>query len=208
MKPLSGQFQPKLVTVTLDVLPEVINAVQSELTAKCQADDNKCFGYFPGMSGAVGIESNLPASEAFAKALPALSVDGKDLRFNFVRMSLIKQANDSPYHLDSDAKTALTGDTATVGERLVWRFLLNLSDAHPRTLGYLHIDPFSVKLATKGGYIHCTSDQYTEDAVQRVVIPPRNGLAVSGVLFCASRVLHTGQDDAFGHFVSGYGCEE
>ncbi len=160
------------------------------------------------MKKQVGIDSDFPACQAFMELQPQLTADGKTLDFNFVRLSQVRQTGSSPYHLDSDAKTALTGDTTTISDRLVWRLLLNLSDAHPRNLSYLDIDPFSLPLESGGGYIHCPNSKIKKSLKRQVSIPSRQGETVSGLLFCASRVLHTGQDDQFGHFVAGYGTEE
>jgi hypothetical protein len=41
----------------------------------------------------------------------------------------------------------------------------------------------------------------------RVVIPARRGSRVAGLLFAANRVLHSGVDDAGGHFVAAYGID-
>jgi hypothetical protein len=185
-----------------------ITAVQAELTAKAKEDANKCWGYFPAMKGKSSIDTDLPISAGFADGIPQLEVDGKSLRFNFVRLSLIQQTGTSPFHLDTDAATALTGDTSTLSKRLVWRLLLNLNDKHTRTLSYLDLDSTKIPLLDDGGYLHCDASLVHEGIIRRIVIPPRKGSKASGVLFCASRVLHTGQDDQFGHFVTGFGCEE
>ena len=39
-------------------------------------------------------------------------------------------------------------------------------------------------------------------------IPPRRGSHVAGLLFAANLVLHSGVDDASGHFVGAYGIDE
>src|SRR5262245_19453073 len=43
--------------------------------------------------------------------------------------------------------------------------------------------------------------------IRRLAIPARSGQWTHGVLFCANRVMHTGQDDAAGHFVAAFGHE-
>lgn len=205
---LQAAFQPKLVTIELSCRPEALREAEAELRSHSLADDNHCYGYFPGMKANQGVDANLPHSQRFAQAVPTLFMDDKLLQFNFMRMSLVRQHGDSPFHLDSDAATALTGDVDTVSERLVWRLLLNVSDDHPRTLAYVDVDPSTVTLTSQGGYIHCEDAKLTAKYKKTIAIPPRRDLRVSGVLFCASRVLHTGQDDEHGHFVMGYGCEE
>lgn len=207
IKALPTQFTPLEVTVTLPASETSIADAEAELRIKAETDTNHCYGYFPAMKGTDSINTDLPKSQAFAENVPTLEVEGKRLTFNFIRLSLIQQKSDSPFHLDSDAATALTGDTATISKRLVWRLLLNLNDKHARTLSYLDVDTSSMRLTNSDGYIHCEDEQAAETE-KSIAIPPRNGQEVHGVLFCASRVLHTGKDDEFGHFVLGYGCEE
>ncbi len=208
VKPLDRAFQPWLITFDLACSEADLRAAEIELRGKCEHDDNQCYGYFPAMRGRGSVDTNLPRCEAFAASMPGLVVRDKKLQFNFIRMSLVQQRGDAPFHLDSDAATALTGDTTTVAERLVWRLLLNVSDQHARTLAYVDVDPVTTKLTSEGGYIHCEDKAVTSRLSKSIAIPPRQGLRTSGVLFCASRVLHTGQDDEHGHFVMGYGCEE
>ena len=88
-----------------------------------------------------GIRSELPACHAFADALPAVSYAGMTYRFNFLRLSLVRQSADPAFHLDSDAATALTGDVGSLGDRAVLRLLLNLSAQQERALHYLGVDP-------------------------------------------------------------------
>lgn len=206
-KALPNRFMPVQITLSYPASSNLIAAAQAELKTKAQADANNCYGYFPAMKGAKNINTDLPHSQALALAAPVLNVSNKALKFNFVRLSLVQQRGDFPFHLDSDADTALTGDIATLSKRLVWRLLLNLSDEHPRKLSYLNVDSSTVSLGNSGGYIHCEDANLAKTTAQSVVIPPRSSTEVHGVLFCASRVLHTGQDDEYGHFVAGYGCE-
>lgn len=201
---LPSQFQPKLVTITLpDGSDDLINAVQSELTRFAKKDANQCWGYFPALK-----EKNqgLEASKKLSQELSVIEQGGKQLSLNFARISLIQQTGDSPFHMDSDSKTALTGDVDSINSRLVWRLLINLHPGQSRTLGYLDLDVSKLTLTTDGGYIHYTGD--TTKYERGIVIPARQGSVVQGVLFCASRVLHTGKDSEEGHFVAGYGCEE
>ena len=199
--PLSTQFE----------LPEIaprIEAVQQELSVRAAQDANRCFGYFPSMKNARGIESNLPHSEKLAAIFPEIQLEGKTLAFNFLRLSLIQQTGDSPFHLDSDAATALTGDPTTAHQRRVWRLLLNLHETEPRRFSYLNAAPTSLPLAIEGGYVHCDNQHILPEMIETIAVPPREGNRVHGLLFCASQLLHTGQDDEAGHFVASYGCEE
>lgn len=206
-KQLSEVFQPQLLTLKLNIDQNVIDRAYKELTQHAKGDKNKCFGYFPGMRKD-DISHDLPACKNFAVKLPQLIIEGRQFDFNFMRLSLIKQEGTSPYHLDTDAATALTGDIETLGDRLVWRLLINMHEHSSRTLGYLNVDPTSTLLDDDGSYVHCVDQEAEKQSARSISIPPRQGTAVHGVLFCASRVLHTGKDDNDGHFVMGYGCEE
>jgi len=206
-KPLEKQFQPLLTVVGLDCPQQLISEAGDELHEKASKDDYKCFGYFPGMQAkAATLDFDLPKSKVFADKVSTITFDDKKFLFSFLRMSLIQQKGISPYHVDSDASAALTGDIAKISDTYIWRFLINLSDTHHRTLSYLDIDPQTVELQNKSGYVHYAGE-IPEELIRFVNIPPRNGSKVSGVVFCASRVLHAGRDDEYGHFVAGYGCE-
>lgn len=204
---LQRAFQPIAIEWELPGDEALVTAAGEELRGKAGSDANGCYGYFPGMRGLADIDSDLPHSQAFAEAVPTITIGDKALGFNFVRTSLVQQRGDAPFHLDSDAATALTGDVGTLGSRLVWRLLLNLSGVHPRTLAYLDANIDTVRLSNEGGYIHC-EDKAAAATARTHTIAPRAGRLVSGVLFCANRVLHTGRDDENGHFVAGYGCEQ
>lgn len=197
-------YQPKIVTLQIPSdISQLITAVEKELQTFAQKDANKCWGYFPALA-----EKNLKLSKAkkLHERMPVISQLGKNLELNFVRLSLVQQKGDNPYHMDSDSKTALTGDTTTIGSRHVWRLLLNFSGSYSRSLGYLDLNTDNIELTAEDGYIHYVGD--TKDYEKRIIIPPRTKNKVTAVLFCASRVLHTGKDDKNGHFVAGFGCEE
>lgn len=100
-----------------------------------------------------GIRADLPACGVFAAVLPNISHDGMTYRFNFLRLSLIRQSADPAFHLDSDAATALTGDVGSLNEREVLRLLLNLSRQEERALHYLDVDPGTINLVTEGSYV-------------------------------------------------------
>ncbi len=200
-------FTPRIIDVELPDAA-LIEAVGTELTDRAKGDQDSCFGYFPSLASMADIESDLPMSKRMRTTLPSIEVAGLRLDFNFVRRSLIRQSGDSPFHLDTDANTALTGDVDTLQERLVWRLLLNLSDQHTRRLSYLDKDPLELPLQTKGGYLHCPADAVDPGTIRHIDLKPRDGKLAQAVLFCSSRVLHTGTDSEAGHFVAGYGAEE
>lgn len=128
-------------------------------------------------------------------------------RFNFIRLSLTQQSVDPSFHLDSDAATALTGDVTTLRQRRVARLLLNLS-SQGGPLHFLDVDPDCVDLVSEGSYVRATDPCRFTGRSLTVVIPARNGSRVSGLLFAANLVLHSGVDDAGGHFVAAYGNDE
>jgi hypothetical protein len=195
------------VSIALAIRPERIERVAHELDVRARDDPNRCFGYFPGMAQVPHIEHDLPASRAFAQDVPSLRLEEKDLFFNFLRLSRMKQPAKDAFHLDSDAATALTGDQGTLTTRLVLRLLLNLSAMLARTVAYADVDASTVRIRADGGYLFCY-DTVPAAAVRRVILPPRQGLVVSGLLLCTNRVLHAGVDDDEGHFVAAYGRED
>jgi hypothetical protein len=185
----------------------MIERVHQELRQRAAADANACFGYFPALTGTAGIDSRLPACRALSRVMPKLDVGGLTYVFNFVRLSLVRQAAQSPFHLDSDAATALTGDTTRLHERRVIRLLLNLSATQARRLRYLDVAPASLSLAVRDGYLHC-AEHFPGEWIETAIMAPRKGRRLHGLLFCANQVLHSGRDDAHGHFVAGFGRDE
>jgi hypothetical protein len=193
--------------VQLDLAPsrEVITAAEDELRLGAIEDRDRCCGYFPALAGMSGIRTELPACRAFAEALPAISHAGMTYRFNFLRLSLVRQSAEPAFHLDSDAATALTGDVGSLSEREVLRLLLNLSVEEERVLHYLDVDPRTTNLLAKGSYV-CAKD--TETLQTRVaVIPRRIGTTVHRSAFASNWVLHSGIDGEHGHFIAAYGIE-
>lgn len=203
-------YRPRIIEFEGFVAVEAIEAVEAELRLHAKADSNQSYGYFPSMGEREGIGTDLPACQEFAKRYPTITPDGFHipLGFNFLRMSRIRQPARSPYHIDSDAATALTGDVSDIADRRVWRFLMNLNSKHERTLSYLDIDPFSVELEAGDGYIHIGDTAVGPNDIRTIDVPPRDGHTVSGVLLSVNHVLHTGKDDEHGHFIASYGAEE
>lgn len=205
-KSLPLQWTPLLLSVSLPVDHQLIDDAEQELTTRAQSDANKCFGFFPGMRKD-SISTDLPASRKLAEALPIISSNGKECIFNFLRLSLINQPSISPFHLDSDSATALTGSSESVKTNLVWRLLINLSSSKPRSVIYMNIDSESIMLSENDGYLSY-DDVVEPSLIETVTLDPRKGSQVSAVLFCASKVLHAGKDVEGGHFVAGYGVDE
>jgi hypothetical protein len=197
------------VAVVLD-LPQVsayAAALESELGAHAASDPDKCCGYFPALHGVPGIHSDLPACRAFATRLPLIRHGGAGYRFNFLRLSLMRQSADPAYHLDSDAATALSGDLATLEQRRVMRLLLNLSSRRERTLHYLDVDPWCVELTADGSYVRAAHPRELSTRALTAVVQARCGSRVAGLVFAANLVLHSGVDNADGHFVAAYGFD-
>ncbi len=204
---LPRALQPRAITLKLAVEQGLIERAERELDRRAEQDANGCFGYFPALVGAPDIFHDLPESLAFAERLPSIDVEGQRLFFNFLRRSRVKQCAQAALHLDSDAKTALTGDPSSLQSRLVLRLLLNLSATFSRSFTYADIDTSSVLLETRGGYV-CCRGPIAIRMLRAVTLAPRLGPMTQGVLIYTNRVLHSGADDENGHFVAGFGRED
>jgi hypothetical protein len=185
----------------------LIEDVFIELKDKAEKDRNGCFGYFPAMLGAIGIDHNLPACRTMSESMPIVEIDNRPLRFNFIRLSLIRQHQSSSFHLDTDASTALTGSIQTMRSRLVSRLLLNLSSAYTRSLSFVNVDPEALHLSSEQGYFYSDA-QFSEESVETATIPPREKNCLHGLLLASNKVLHSGKDDEHGHFVMAFGRED
>jgi hypothetical protein len=203
---LPAALRPALFTAELPAIRQLEDA-EHELQRHAQADDQRCWGYFPALAGCAGIRANLPACHEFAGATPEISIAGAIYRFNFIRLSLRCQSQRAAYHLDSDAATALTGDPATLSDRQVGRVLLNLSATAERRLHYLDLDVSAVALTSDGSYIRATDQAQADCHTRCTIVPARSGRTVYGVAFVANRVLHSGVDGPRGHFVAAYGYD-
>ena len=147
---LSPRFHPRPVTITSSLPKQLIEDALEALRHKAISDASACYGYFPSMLGAAGIDHDLPASRRLAESMPVVEIDGRSLHFNFVRLSLVKQLGTSPFHLDSDANTALTGSIATLRHRLVSRLLLNLSSTKSTHAVFLECRSFLHPIGRQG----------------------------------------------------------
>jgi hypothetical protein len=203
---LPAALRPAPVTVQLPATGPV-DAAERELVRHAEADDCRCWGYFPSLSGRPGIHTGLPACRQFASSLREITAAGTNYQFNFIRLSLDCQSPQPAYHLDSDAATALTGDPATLGRRRVGRILLNLSTTQERSLYYLDLGVSAVALTWQGSYVRAADQALAERHGVRAAIPPRSGTIVRGISFLASHVLHSGVDGPHGHFVAAYGYD-
>jgi hypothetical protein len=188
-------------------LAGMADAAERELRMYARTDRDGCCGYFPVLAGVDGIVTALPACIAFAHWLPRIDHAGAAYRFSFVRLSLVQQSVDPAFHLDSDADTALSGDVADLAERHVLRLLMNLSTRSDRTLHYLDVDPRSVPLEVDGSYVRAANPGGLHRYARAATIPRRCGSTVHGLAFTSNLVLHSGVDDASGHFVAAYGTE-
>jgi hypothetical protein len=203
---LPAALRPSHVSADLATIRHV-DAAERELRRHAQPDDHRCWGYFPSLTRRSGIHVDLPACQDFAAALPEVTAAGTTYRFSFLRMSLVCQSQQPACHLDSDAATALTGDPATLGQRLVGQVLLNLSATEERILHYPDLDVSAAALTREGSYVRATGQAQAVRYARHAAIPPRSGRLVHGISFIANRVLHSGVDGPHGHFVAAYGYD-
>src|SRR5262245_18042649 len=147
-------LRPKPVTISAPVAARLIDAAHRELRQRASTDANACFGYFPALAGARGIDCALPACRHLSRAMPAIELEQAIYAFNFVRLSLIRQRCLAPFRFDSDAATAISGNIGSMHERPVFRLLLKLSPTHARRLLYLDPNCDRGPLARHGGYLH------------------------------------------------------
>lgn len=101
--------------------PRLVEAAGTELAGRAVTDADRCCGYFPALAGRPGIVDDLAACRTFALARPEIETGGAVMGFNFLRLSLRRQAAVPAYHLDTDAATAVSGNPANRRDRLVWR---------------------------------------------------------------------------------------
>jgi hypothetical protein len=85
--------------------------------------------------------------------------------------------------------------------------LLNLSSQSERALHYFDVDPYRVDLISDGSYVRAADPRGLVERALTMVIPARSGSCFAGLLFAAYLVLHSGVDDAGGHFVAAYGID-
>lgn len=102
----------------------------------------------------------------------------------------------------------MTGDATTIGKRIVWRLLVNMSAENPRKISYIDANPMTLPLESHDGYINCPSELINTQDIRYIDLKPRIRRIAQGALFCSSRLLHTGQDDENGHFIAAFGFEE
>jgi hypothetical protein len=137
-----------------------------------------------------GIDHDLPACRALAEGYPLQRVGELAVRFNFMRMSLRRQAllvqhEDTIFHLDSVAATALTGNLDTITNRQLWRLHVNLHPVHTRTLAYVDIHPAFIagSIVQHENYAYCPPEAISKKALTTTDIPRRiGGTTMGGIL--------------------------
>lgn len=204
---LEARFHPREFELPV-IDADVIDSAEAELRKGALADPEGCRGYFPALGGRPGIDTDLPANQLLAERWQHVDIRDRRLSFNFTRLAIrrLPDSTDFRFHLDSNAATALDGRAKELPPKLVWRLLVNLSTTTPRTLEYADVNPNDVPLKRWGNYLHTHVD--LSHQTQRLEIPPRNKRVAHAVLFCSSRVFHSGRDDDRGHFIGAFGCEE
>ena len=65
-------LRPIPIVVTLPAL-KLVDEAERELRHHAQADANRCWGYFPALTGRPGIHVDLAACRVFADAIPCTS---------------------------------------------------------------------------------------------------------------------------------------
>ena len=207
-RPASGAFLPVLFCAALEgSAVAAIDRAEHELRRRAATDENRCAGFFPTLSGVPGIESNYPSCRNLMRLVPKIEHEGRAYRFNFIRLSLISQASQPAWHIDSDAATALTGVDVSPASRLIHRLLLNLSGTRERVVAYLDVDVLTAGLVQDSGYIRPANTETAAGTALSISIPVREGSVVHGISFVSNRIFHSGQDGADGHFLAAYGCE-
>jgi hypothetical protein len=205
---LAASHHPVTIALNLPGSTQSLAEVETELRARAALDQNGCCGYFPALMDVPEIDSDLPACRALEARWPSIWHGGAEYRFNFVRLSLTQQSADPVFHLDSDAATALGGDVTTLRDRRVARLLLNLSSRSERALHFLDVEPHCVELVSDGSYVRAADPRGLMERALTMVVPARRGSWVTGLLFAANLVLHSGVDEIDGHFVAAYGIDE
>lgn len=198
----SGAFAPVPFCDFLEWQAVVaIESADCELRHRAATDQNRCAGFFPSLSGVPGIDGDFPSCRELMYLLPEIEHEGRSYRFNFIRLSLVCQASEPAWHIDSDAATALTGGNVHPADRLIHRLLLNLSETRERVVTYLDVDVSRIDLIQDGGYIRPAGSEPPLGKAFSVSVPPREGRMVHGIRFVSNRILHSGRDDEDGHFV-------
>lgn len=184
---------------------KIIEDAEFELRQKAQLDPNQCYGFFPD-NHAPGIDHNLPACDYFAQAHPLLPYDDHLFYFSWLRLSLVRHhpINDT-FHLDGNSRSGLTAETNGQSQLPGFRAILNLGTS-ARTLCYSTQHPDSALTeTTEAGHTTCFP---LDETVYRFDIAPRRANLVTGVIFCATHVMHTGDSPAEEHFLLSYGRDE
>ena len=72
---------------------------------------------------------------------------------------------------------------------------------------YLDVDVLRIDLIQDGGYIRPAKAESPRGKALSISVPVREGPIVHGISFVSNRILHSGRDNADGHFVAAYGFE-
>jgi hypothetical protein len=181
-----------------------IDRVQMELTEKALTDESGCYGYFPDQLEA---DQDLPACVDFAAKFPHFSINNDRLDFSFLRLAVTPQLSLNGLHRDQNALSGLCvqeGESFELGR--AWRALFNLGSL-PRLLTISLQDYRSMETKFDESI---SSTIYAPDprSLRTIVVRPRVNEAIQGLFFCASEVVHGGNDGYSGHFIASYGFQE
>ncbi len=194
------ELLPMPISIVLKY-PERVTRVRDELELAALTDPNGCYGYFPDGQGLKG--EGLFHSRYFEFCMPHLDLWQGKFSFSFLRLSLVQQESLYGLHLDANAGTGLGESNAST--KRSWRSILNLG-SYVRRLVYSIQDPTEADLEDKGSIRIAHSLDHRK--LRTMLIPPREKHIAHGIIFCASHVLHGGEDDENGHFIASYGLEE
>jgi hypothetical protein len=200
--PKMSSLRPQRFTLNVpEIFDDIIKPAENELALKAEGQEDQCWGYFPDSDNTM---TDLPASKLFSSFMPQLEVGGQVFGFSFLRLSLTKQHPRVAGSLHIDANTD-SGVGDYDANRQKWQAILNLSTATERTILTSSQSIGGVTLEFVDGLK--TSIDYDTKQVTRAVLPVRETGLIHGIAFCASHMLHGGEDAENGHFISAFSRE-
>lgn len=197
---VSLEYLPHLFDVLVDE-KVVINALD-ELELEALGDTDAFKVYYPGES--MAYNHMLKNSAKFASKHPWVEINGKRYDFSFLKTSLQPQPALNGHHLDGNIRSGIEVGTPARNKK-AWRALINLS-MEPRHLSYSLQDPDTALLEDHSGL--WTARDLDPSFLKEAIIPGRIRNMASGLVFCASHVLHGGVNTQNGRYLAGYCREE
>lgn len=202
--PLSPLFLPQKVQLLLPTAEDLLDNLEAELMGAARQTNG---WQVRKLEDQPLLDEVSTLCRRFIEDVPELEWASKTLRCQFLRLSVAGQPA-SAYHLAASGDRQQRVTVASVNKRLIWKLLINLSSVHHARLNFLNVDPFSLSLQVGERSLFCDAGQLHSFMRHKASIPLRDGIAVHGLLFCASRVLHSDAFDKQEQFIAGFGCEE